>query len=280
MESESSLDCWGRASRVNYKEGHLVSVLIVILFVTIALVTIYFFDLVVGLQWVFMGVDVLSLLCWVEVPLFFLIIMMYGKKLSKQPPDRIMVDCISQYYTVSQDTEYFEDFKWMIDVKGAVVIDYNWDQWLVIPSDEHIYILSPYHGNCTDLYIGRKMVSRHTQISRTVGNMPVNYKGSSVSFQRITCDLDGPYYQQYYDALKSYEHGCYICSSKDTCDIAKTIIDAINRKRMVCGVSLGGLYTHRYFGLCAKTPKSREEFDMLLSFAAELKEMLKCEENS
>ena len=64
------------------------------------------------------------------------------------------------------------------------------------------------------------------------------------------------------------------------CNIAKMVIDAIKRRHMVCGVSLGGLYTHRYLGVCAKTPKSREEFDMLLSFAADMKEMLKCEENS
>ncbi len=258
---------------------------------TILLVLIYFVGLIVGFKMVFIGVDVLSLICWTAVPMFFLLVIIYGKELAKQPADRIMVDCISQYYTVSQDTEYFEDFKWMIDVKGAVVIEYNWDRWLVIPNNEYIYLLSP-SGNddfdfpydidakCKDLHIGYRMVSFHTWLYRYAGHTSFKFKGRSVIFQKITCDLDWSYYKLYKDSIKSYKNVCYICFTKDMCNIAKMAIDAIKRRHMVCGVSLGGLYTHRYLGVCAKTPKSREEFDTLLSFAAELKEMLKCEENS
>lgn len=270
-------DCWTQMSSASRREGRFMKALaVIILFELFVFVPIMVLGLTLGGQFGYLE-NVVSLGFLISIFVIIFLAHFTGSEMATQPADLLFVNCVTQYYSASLNTEGFDDFVWMIELSGAVVIEYNWERWLIVPYYDTLYILSPYRGSCTDMHVGRKMREFRGLVARpgAYGRI-IRSRGPSVTFDRLLCHIEDTYAQEYGDSISSYRGICYICSSDNTCNISRQIIDSISVKGNVCGVSLGPLYSKKFLGICARTPRSREEFEGLLSFAADIKGMLQC----
>ena len=274
MAYKSYDDCWRRASKYGYHEGRIIDFIVVIIMLLAIVGGFYLSELISNISFLIMGYDIFSILCWSLFILLLVIVIIYAWEISKKPTEEIIVNCISEYYTPVNNPEEFNDFKWMIDANAGVVIEYNWVKWLIIPKDDLIYILTPYRGIYTDLHVKCKMIPYNETIYRLTQNFKKTFKGHSLLFQEFIYD-----YHQITPLLHGmpirYHKGfSYVCSSEETCRIAQQIIEKLRGFQLIHGISLTGLYSHRYLGICAKTPRSRDEFESLLSYASDLRSML------
>ena len=263
MEYASVRDCWNLSGKYGRKVGYATSLVIIIFILWLPSAVVYLVS--------FFGESslrdisaYLSLSCWSLFLILLALLIYMGRLRVKYDPNRMFIRCISQYYDILKENEEFEDFRGFIDSGQIAVIEFDWVKWLIIPDDEKLMVLTHVSTKYTDFHIRTKM-REFTLFSK--GSKSGTYP--PVIFATLTCDDT-----QYGSSLSFYKGICYLCSSDETCALAKELIDGIKRNPRICGVSLGGVYSGRYLGICAKIPKSREEFESLLSYASDLRSML------
>ena len=154
-----------------------------------------------------------------------------------------------------------------------MIVRYNFHCYLIIPRLSTIELIFPCNCKYDNFDVGVKITEQRVVFTTSINKEIKRYAGSGVKFHRLSCSPKD-------DKSLVYMGVCCQCPIKDYCREAKSIVDKIHANSYVLGVSVGSLYNKKYVGVYAKTPHSQEDFERLLSFAAELKEMLECEENS
>ncbi len=268
-------DCWASAKKRYIKDYYIASGAFILMFVLLLFAISTYISPELRNMEIWGTYTVPELLIMLVVLLFFIFlifVVLYALSKSKNLPH--LIDCLRSYYSTTED-EHFEDFKWIVAIDYAIIIDFAMHPWLIVPDARTLKIITPCKSKYANISIGYVLQDmKDTEAIRTYTGLK-GIEGPLFTFIQCSSPQERP--DLCADA-QYYMGKWYVCSDDESCNIAKEIIKglAIHGKN-IKGISLRGLKEGTYLGIYAKMPKSNMEFEEILSYAADLKSLFVCE---